>query len=1176
MLAPRKMPSARRYINAQIEDSLSNASQKHRENLYARPMPDLSWYIPLGSIKCPPCPGLAKSELPKIHIIEQGDDPFLLWDDGLSESLAPNTQFNDLELRRSLFELRQVLWVRMFCYQSDPSCSVIRLYVLPEDVCKAKWAKDWPNAILHLKHVIRCLDVSLQAWQGLPDVSSEQPSHNGYNLTSHDNDSLFYIFNTLPSPQPLTEPLSCNYSNAAVDLLFDDEHVPGLKTKLYPYQRRAIATMVRREIDPRKSIDPRLQTLIGPTGVEFYFDVHDYTLLGDKRLYDEVRGGILAESMGLGKTLICLALILLTKGHWPVVPAQFSVGRHPIRERTGSLLQMAATAASESRVPWRPYFQAQAREGMDFERCGTALEEARPSYIISQDKPRTSRARTTEDYYRTIKLCNATLIIVPRNLLDQWQQEIATHLHGESLNVIALDIFDTRLPKEEDLLLCDIILMSRQRFQQEMTPTETSQHFFPPSYESALKSMHFLRVIMDEGHELSSHGGKNNLWWSLSKLHVDRKWVVTGTPASGLVGVEVDTATSETSENPASDIPDEHIKAAHTAKLERRRNDLALLQERVDLAKLGGIVTGFLKVQPWANSRGEDHASWSTYIMPDGDGERKPGSLRLLMESLVVRHTNDDIETDLQLPPLHNKVVYLRPSWHDKLSINLFVFTLIVNAVTSERVDEDYMYHPRNRHALTHLITNLRMSGFYWTSFVVEGVQKTLTIAKTYLEEHSESCPANDKALLEHAIWIAEKTLNTSSWKSLGLVHEMGMFVVGCPLEARQPWSLVERLIPAEPLLIGATQLGTAQEWIKNHVNDEDLLSRFTKLGVTTMQKTWNKAQKAQEKKVSEVNTPSPAKKRKSSDEKDENDEPKVLHKHTMSSARAGASPRKPRKTSAKDTLRENEQSELPTEAARQPITTVREDKDSLNSKEPPTLPADSPLAAASLVGTASKKLSYLLDRVLALQGEEKILIFYEGDHIAFYLAQAFDLVAVEYLIYDASLSQELKSAYVYTFNTTEKFRVMLMNVRQAAHGLHIAGASRVFFVNPVWQPNVEAQAIKRAHRIGQKKPVYVETLVLQDTIEDRMLQRRKAMTAQEHHKAEKSLLDDERMSDIIKDANFLPLHDDEMSDVNAQMAQLEKPQRVFGRSGRPKSDVADAHADLVFPSRTQGYFGKA
>ncbi|KAL8703917.1 MAG: hypothetical protein Q9225_008105 [Loekoesia sp. 1 TL-2023] len=227
-------------------------------------------------------------------------------------------------------------------------------------------------------------------------------------------------------------------------------------------------------------------------------------------------------------------------------------------------------------------------------------------------------------------------------------------------------------------------------------------------------------------------------------------------------------------------------------------------------------------------------------------------------------------------------------------------------------------------------------------------------------------------------------------------------------------------------------------------------------------------------------------------------------------------------------------------------------------------------LSKTRLSGTASAKLSYLLDRITVLHESKKILIFYEGDNIAFYIAQTLELLGIQFLIYTGSLSALRKSAYITTFNTTETFRVLLMDVHQAAHGLHIAAASRVFFVNPVWQPTVEAQAIKRAHRIGQKRPVYVETLVLKDTLEDRMLRRRKNMSAQEHHKAEKSLLDDDVMEQLIKDADFIPLLPEEMDDVRKQMAPLQNPQKLFGRLSAGTADSQDPDKDLIFPEGMQ------
>ena len=124
------------------------------------------------------------------------------------------------------------------------------------------------------------------------------------------------------------------------------------------------------------------------------------------------------------------------------------------------------------------------------------------------------------------------------------------------------------------------------------------------------------------------------------------------------------------------------------------------------------------------------------------------------------------------------------------------------------------------------------------------------------------------------------------------------------------------------------------------------------------------------------------------------------------------------------------------------------------------------------------------------------------------------------------------------------------MDVKQAAHGLNLSSASRVFFVNPIYSPALEAQAIKRAHRIGQTKPVFVETLVLEGTVEEAMLERSTNMTRDEHGRAAKSLTDDWGMAQIIQNARCLPISEDEMTGLG-QMAKLDIRQQIFGRPGR-------------------------
>jgi SNF2 family DNA or RNA helicase len=46
-----------------------------------------------------------------------------------------------------------------------------------------------------------------------------------------------------------------------------------------------------------------------------------------------------------------------------------------------------------------------------------------------------------------------------------------------------------------------------------------------------------------------------------------------------------------------------------------------------------------------------------------------------------------------------------------------------------------------------------------------------------------------------------------------------------------------------------------------------------------------------------------------------------------------------------------------------------------------------------------------------------------------------------------------------------------------------------VFILDPWWNPAVEAQAVDRAHRIGQDRNVFAYRLVAQDTVEEKILQ---------------------------------------------------------------------------------------
>ncbi|CAN5298505.1 hypothetical protein BH11CYA1_BH11CYA1_22240 [soil metagenome] len=65
---------------------------------------------------------------------------------------------------------------------------------------------------------------------------------------------------------------------------------------------------------------------------------------------------------------------------------------------------------------------------------------------------------------------------------------------------------------------------------------------------------------------------------------------------------------------------------------------------------------------------------------------------------------------------------------------------------------------------------------------------------------------------------------------------------------------------------------------------------------------------------------------------------------------------------------------------------------------------------------------------------------------------------------------------------------IFLLSLKAGGTGLNLTAADTVIHYDPWWNPAVENQATDRAHRIGQRKPVFVFKLIASDTIEERIL----------------------------------------------------------------------------------------
>lgn len=634
-------------------------------------------------------------------------------------------------------------------------------------------------------------------------------------------------------------------------------------------------------------------------------------------------------------------------------------------------------------------------------------------------------------------------------------------------------------------------------------------------------------------------------------VEASHRWIVSGTPAKDLIGVEMDlvgpvshSGTPAPSTDTESQRGSGSCSCSESNAAESVRREMLLSQRKTYSAKderigavrsIGSMASNFLKIRPWCSAEDERGSDWINYFFRHEMLRPRTRTfssfsrcLRQTIESIVIRTQSGDVERDIELPPLTHEIVRLEPSFYDKLTVNAFVFVLTANAVTSERTDVDYIFHKNSGKERTQLLNNLRASAFYWTGFSASDMEAAIEQSEGYIKKSEKSCSQHDESLLRRCIDQARVMISSEGWKKLTQSHEVGLFVEDWPTESAAFWSfdragkrllLFTRLLlttrspdsSAAQVLCGATQLIQAQDHVNFQTELPDPAEGLAGTGIKAL--SFLHLQPADGK------------------------TPVLVKAGIPSSSLAASQTGSKRSTGAK----------APTS---QPKTESPKRKNPVRSPETQNeirdaqLPANSALRKTRIVGTTSIKLSYLLSRIEEFYRDEKILVFYDNDNTAYYIAQALEVLHIDYLIYAKSLTPAIKSDFIVRFNQRPEHRVLLMDIGQAAFGLNFPSASRVFFINPVNRPQVEAQALKRAHRIGQTREVHAETLILKGTIEEKIFERARAMSRAEHKNA-KELDDDGGVREIIQSAQPIPVSLDE-----GRIAFIEKPQQLFARPG--------------------------
>jgi superfamily II DNA or RNA helicase len=164
-----------------------------------------------------------------------------------------------------------------------------------------------------------------------------------------------------------------------------------------------------------------------------------------------------------------------------------------------------------------------------------------------------------------------------------------------------------------------------------------------------------------------------------------------------------------------------------------------------------------------------------------------------------------------------------------------------------------------------------------------------------------------------------------------------------------------------------------------------------------------------------------------------------------------------------------------------------------------------------------SAKMELLLDLLPTLvEDGRRVLVFSQFTEMLALIEIELDRLKLPHLKLTGESTD--RGALVARFQQGE-VPLFLISLKAGGVGLNLTAADTVILYDPWWNPAVEQQAIDRAYRIGQDKPVFVYKLIANGTVEDKMLELQ----------ARKAGLADSLLSGVASDAGLTTQDFDEL-----------------------------------------------
>ncbi|KAF9150335.1 hypothetical protein BG015_007854 [Linnemannia schmuckeri] len=984
---------------------------------------------------------------------------------------------------------------------------------------------------------------------------------------------LIDVYMEMPSPRASDDPYRdqpIRSSSKATERLLQQaiefDSPRGMRTKLYQYQKNSLWKLIRRELCPDLMLDPLTVALQDMNGKAYYLDLaaeEPFISREPTTLWEDIPGGIICEDMGTGKTCLCIALILHTlhqSGRPPaeepvqllcdLIPGTPSAAtvdsnfKEMVLPRGVPIPSLRDFAAATVKIRAVNYRHAQDYINPDImDTLEDSLLYYHESGSSEQSRQSKSRQTKTSEPPVEIYLSNATLVIVPPNLVDQWCNEINKHTYDGALKVFTITNNSQEFPNLRTLLQYDLVLISQNRFAKEYTPGPYSMkraldktncqcgivydrcRCLPPRAISPLMQVRWKRIIVDEGHSMGMRMSDHTL--HAEKLHADRRWICTGTPTTNLANLGPTSITGVHGSGNNSQLHLQHVVSS----------------DKLDMDRLSVLVESFLHLPPYTFDRSRfskelqkplvdhQHQYYATktngggtnVILSGGPKSRYEWSLegassamrlKYLMDRIMVRNRAEDVAQNVTLPPLQERIVTLDLEYFQILALNCQIALIQANAVLSEREDQDYFLHPSNRTVLTKVIENLKDGCFWYVGGIgyKDKVVDSLGNVMAALEKHERSggtkYSQEDYQLLLDIVNHLTAALQSSGWETIVAAQEVGYYCQDLPTLVQAKHAI----IPSTSLYItnaGLTNVGSSE---RRHVKDDAEGSLCVMLGreISDLRDKVLSAERAA-------------------------DIARLLHPEDVQLSNASI-------TSTMDmAVDDNAQA-------------VQMLKEAMSRER---------LSHSTILSSTSSKLNYIASQILQHQGSEKCIVFCQNQTVMYYIREYLELAKVRCLMYHTGMTESEKSSNITTFNTSEVISTIIMDTALAAYGIDLSSASRVYFVSPVWKTATLRQAIKRAHRIGQVRPVYVETLVIRDSFEEKILNRRRE-------------IDDNLRGESMEPVSSLsPFRDDfgessSSTAINHRHGSKHQRRKGSGRSGSTVAGHARSKKDMLDDGKVQ------